>query len=107
MAAENGLSAEFLAESQATVLNIFFALPIPLEIISTLMRLWVKLTKTSARRLAYDDYLMICATAVGVTTCAIGLAYAAPHGLGRHIDAVSDEDLLMFRKVCEYDPRVT
>lgn len=59
---ENPPSAEYLAESQATLLNIFFALPIPLEILSTSLRLWVKLTKTSGRRLAFDDYLMICAT---------------------------------------------
>jgi hypothetical protein len=55
-------SAAYLAESQATVLNVFFALPIPLEILSTSMRLWVKLTKTSGHKLAYDDYLMVCAT---------------------------------------------
>jgi hypothetical protein len=55
-------SAEWLAESQATVVTIFFALPIPLEICTTAFRLWVKANKTATRRLAFDDYLMILAT---------------------------------------------
>lgn len=63
------LSAEYLAESQATVLKIFFGLPIPLEIISTSLRLWVKLTKKDSRSLAFDDYLMVCAT-VSFPCCA-------------------------------------
>jgi hypothetical protein len=33
-----------------------------------------------------------------VTLCSLALGYAAPHGLGRHIEAVSDEDLLTFRR---------
>lgn len=66
---ENPPSAEYLAESQATLLNVFFALPIPLEIFSTSLRLWVKLTKTSGRRLAFDDYLMICATVCPLPYC--------------------------------------
>jgi hypothetical protein len=71
--AGNTPSAEYLAESQATILNIFFALPIPLEIASTLIRLWVKLTKTSGRRLAFDDYLMICATVSSLPFSALRL----------------------------------
>jgi hypothetical protein len=55
-------SAEWLAESQTTVVTIFFALPIPLEICTTAFRLWVKINKTATRRLAFDDYLMILAT---------------------------------------------
>lgn len=55
-------SPEYLAESRTTVLNVFYSIPIPLEILSTAFRLWVKARPSSQGHLAFDDYLMIWAT---------------------------------------------
>ncbi|KAI1205838.1 uncharacterized protein F4807DRAFT_464299 [Annulohypoxylon truncatum] len=81
-------SPEYLAESRTTVLNIFYSIPIPLEIFSTAFRLWVKARPSSQGHLAFDDYLMVWATMVAVAECIAGLVYGAPNGLGRHIQAV-------------------
>jgi hypothetical protein len=59
-------SPEYLAESKATLLNVFYSIPIPLELASTLFRLWVKLDPKKPARMAWDDYLMIWAT---VSSC--------------------------------------
>ncbi|KAI6084839.1 hypothetical protein F4821DRAFT_165286 [Hypoxylon rubiginosum] len=96
MATTGTYSAEYLAESRTTVLNTFYAIPIPLEIISTVFRLWVKARPSSQGHLAFDDYLMIWATMVAVAECIAGLVYGAPNGLGRHIQAVSAEDRQSF-----------
>lgn len=53
--------ASYLAESQEGLLYAMFIIPIPLEILSTMFRLWVKARKTASRRIASDDYLMIFA----------------------------------------------
>ncbi|KAI1097940.1 hypothetical protein F4804DRAFT_145547 [Jackrogersella minutella] len=89
-------SPEYLAESRTTLLNAFYSIPIPLEIISTGFRLWVKARPSSQGYLAFDDYLMIWATMVAVAECIAGLIYGAPNGLGRHIQAVSLEDRQKF-----------
>ncbi|XXG95072.1 hypothetical protein Hte_001332 [Hypoxylon texense] len=89
-------SAEYLAESKTTVLNTFYAIPIPLEILSTAFRLWVKARPSSQGHLAFDDYLMIWATMAAVAECIAGLVFGAPNGLGRHIQAVSTEDRQSF-----------
>lgn len=57
------LSPEYLAESKTTGLNVFASLPIPLEILSTLFRLWVK-GGPGRGQLAFDDALMIFATVI-------------------------------------------
>ncbi|KAI1765355.1 hypothetical protein GGR53DRAFT_529579 [Hypoxylon sp. FL1150] len=87
MATTGTYSAEYLAESRTTVLNTFYAIPIPLEILSTVFRLWVKARPSSQGYLAFDDYLMIWATVVAVAECIAGLVCGAPNGLGRHIQA--------------------
>ncbi|KAI0380417.1 hypothetical protein F5Y04DRAFT_97913 [Hypomontagnella monticulosa] len=89
-------SPEYLAESRTAVLNAFYSIPIPLEILSTAFRLWVKAGSSSQGHLAFDDYLMIWATMVAVAECIAGLVYGAPNGLGRHIQAVSTEQLQTF-----------
>lgn len=55
-------SSEYLAESRTAVLNAFYSIPIPLEILSTAFRLWVKARPSSQGHLAFDDYLVIWAT---------------------------------------------
>lgn len=64
MASINGTvySPGYLAESKATLLNVFYSIPIPLEIFSTALRLWAKLRTPAGGRLAFDDYFMIFAT---------------------------------------------
>ncbi|KAI2640840.1 hypothetical protein GGS26DRAFT_179833 [Hypomontagnella submonticulosa] len=89
-------SSEYLAESRTAVLNAFYSIPIPLEILSTAFRLWVKARPSSQGHLAFDDYLVIWATIVAVAECIAGLVYGAPNGLGRHIQAVSTEQLQSF-----------
>ncbi|KFH42169.1 hypothetical protein ACRE_070890 [Hapsidospora chrysogenum ATCC 11550] len=106
--AQAPLSEAYRAESQADLLYALFALPIPLELLSTLFRLWVKARKTTSRRVAADDYLMIFATFVSIAVCVIALAYDSEprltprqgpsNGLGRHIETVSAESLASFRK---------
>jgi hypothetical protein len=62
MASTPSSSPEYLAESRVTLLNAFYALPIPLEILSTALRLWASRRPGKQGRLAFDDYLMIWAT---------------------------------------------
>lgn len=54
-------SPEYLAESRTVLLTAFYSIPIPLEILSTAFRLWVKL-RVRGSWLAFDDYLIIWAT---------------------------------------------
>ncbi|KAM5349702.1 hypothetical protein ACJ41O_006207 [Fusarium nematophilum] len=42
MASTSVPSAEYLAESKTTLLNVLYSVPIPLELISTFLRLWVR-----------------------------------------------------------------
>lgn len=62
-------SPEYLAESRTTVLNVFYSIPIPLEILSTAFRLWVKARPSAQGNLAFDDYLMVWATVCLSTIC--------------------------------------
>ncbi len=55
-------SAEYLAQDRRALVTAFYALPIPLEIISTLYRLTVKAGPRSDGYLGYDDYLIVWAT---------------------------------------------
>ncbi|KAI9372264.1 hypothetical protein BJX61DRAFT_542886 [Aspergillus egyptiacus] len=90
----SGLSAEYLAESKVIDLYVGYSIPIPLEILSTGLRLWAELC-VHRNGLAFDDYMMITATVVSVALCGSGLALAVPNGMGRHIEAVSGEDFRM------------
>ncbi|OCK95967.1 uncharacterized protein K441DRAFT_63631 [Cenococcum geophilum 1.58] len=73
-----------------------YSVPIPVSILSTAFRLWAK--KAGRNGIRLDDYLIIFATICLVGECASGLGYGPPHGMGRHINAVSAEDLKIFRK---------
>lgn len=56
-------SAQYLAESRTVILNTFYAIPIPLEIASTCLRIWgISTRDENVRRLGFDDYFMIWAT---------------------------------------------
>ncbi|KAI0153018.1 hypothetical protein GGR57DRAFT_492467 [Xylariaceae sp. FL1272] len=85
--------AEYLAEDRRPLVNAFYALPIPLEILSTLFRLWVKTSRRSEGALGYDDFLIVWATVAGVAECIAGLVYGAPHGPGRHVETLKPEDV--------------
>lgn len=65
---DTDLSPEYLAESKVTLLYAFYSLPIPLEVLSTLFRLWVK-GGPGRGTLAFDDYLMIFATVCAGGIC--------------------------------------
>ncbi|KAL4905500.1 hypothetical protein BDW74DRAFT_167725 [Aspergillus multicolor] len=88
-------SAEYLAQSKVLDLNICYSIPIPLEILSTSLRLWAEL-RPGRNGLAFDDLLMVWATAVSVGLCISGLVYGPPYGMGKHIDAVDKEDVKTF-----------
>ncbi|KAK5629449.1 hypothetical protein RRF57_005164 [Xylaria bambusicola] len=74
-------SAEYLAQDRRAVVNAFYSLPIPLEILSTTYRLIVKSGPHSDGYLGYDDYLIIWATLIpasqitAVAECIAGLVY--------------------------------
>ncbi|KAI5920214.1 hypothetical protein F4810DRAFT_713736 [Camillea tinctor] len=60
--ASSAYSSEYLAESRTVVLNALYSVPIPLEILSTVFRLWVQKRHTTGGRFRFDDYLIIWAT---------------------------------------------
>ncbi|GAP83770.1 putative integral membrane pth11-like protein [Rosellinia necatrix] len=86
-------SAEYLAEDRTALVTAFYALPIPLEILTTLFRLWVKVSPNSDGRLGYDDYLIVWATITAVAECVAGLVYGPPKGLGRHVQVLEPESI--------------
>ncbi|KAL4745590.1 hypothetical protein BDW72DRAFT_211229 [Aspergillus terricola var. indicus] len=88
-------SPEYLAQSKVLDLKICYSVPIPLEILSTSLRLWAEL-RPGRNGLAFDDLLMVWATAVSVGLCISGLVYGPPYGMGRHIGAVDEEDVKTF-----------
>ncbi|KAI0906474.1 hypothetical protein F4823DRAFT_631482 [Ustulina deusta] len=86
-------SAEYLAQDRRALVTAFYALPIPLEILSTLYRLTVKAGPRSDGYLGYDDYLIVWATITAVAECIAGLVYGPPHGLGRHVQTLDPESV--------------
>ncbi|KAL4944964.1 hypothetical protein BDV06DRAFT_219771 [Aspergillus oleicola] len=90
----SAVSAEYLAESKVVDLWVAYSVPIPLEILSTGLRLWAELY-AHRHGLAFDDYLMITATIFGVALCASGLGLAVPNGMGRHVETVTPEGFRM------------
>ncbi|KAI1347774.1 hypothetical protein F5Y01DRAFT_329197 [Xylaria sp. FL0043] len=91
-------SAEYLAQDRRALVNAFYALPIPLEIITTVYRLIVKASPRSDGKLGYDDYLIVWATITAVAECIAGLVYGPPHGLGRHIQALKPGSISLYLK---------
>ncbi|PWY69207.1 integral membrane protein PTH11-like protein [Aspergillus sclerotioniger CBS 115572] len=81
-------SAAYLAQSRVTEVWVGYSVPIPIEVLTTLWRLWIKLRPSSKNGLAFDDYLMIWATIIGVGVCVSGLVYGPPYGFGRHVAAL-------------------
>ncbi|KAI0112060.1 hypothetical protein GGR51DRAFT_54150 [Nemania sp. FL0031] len=91
-------SAEYLAQDRRPLVTAFYSLPIPLEILSTLFRLWVKASPNSDGYLGYDDYLIVWATITAVAECIAGLVYGPPQGLGRHVQALDPSDISTYLK---------
>ncbi|KAL4797004.1 hypothetical protein BDV19DRAFT_377751 [Aspergillus venezuelensis] len=88
-------SSDYLTQSKVLDLNVCYSIPIPLEILSTSFRLWAEL-RPGRSGLAFDDLLMVWATAVSVGLCISGLVYGPPYGMGRHIAALDEEDVKTF-----------
>lgn len=55
-------SAAYLAQSRVTEVAVAYSVPIPVEILTTVWRLWIKLRPSSEYGLTFDDYVMIWAT---------------------------------------------
>ncbi|KAI1466976.1 uncharacterized protein F4812DRAFT_72321 [Daldinia caldariorum] len=96
MVEASNYTPEYLAESRVALVNAFFSIPIPIEILSTAFRIWVKARPSSQRRLAFDDYFIIWATITAVSECIAGLVCGAAGGLGHHIEAISEEKVETF-----------
>ncbi|KAK8004519.1 dihydrofolate reductase [Apiospora arundinis] len=107
---------EYMAESRASLLIVFFALPIPIVILTTVFRLVVRLTVQKSG-LTCDDHLMIGATIAAVALSAVGLSFGEhslypgsfrrsgneltefkgpSYGYGKHLEAVSPDDFKVF-----------
>ncbi|KAI1653577.1 hypothetical protein F4813DRAFT_252728 [Daldinia decipiens] len=89
-------SPEYLAESRVALVNVFFSIPIPIEVLSTVFRLWVKTRLSPQRRLAFDDYFIVWATITAVAVCIAGLICGVSGGLGRHMEALPTEVIETF-----------
>ncbi|KAK6848805.1 hypothetical protein PG995_012638 [Apiospora arundinis] len=86
---------EYMAESRASLLIVFFALPIPIVILTTVFRLVVRLTVQKGG-FTCDDHLMIGATIAAVALSAVGLGFGPPYGYGKHLETVSPDDFKIF-----------
>ncbi|KAJ5103607.1 integral membrane PTH11-like protein [Penicillium argentinense] len=96
MASSTTENPDFLAQSRVSEVLAGYITPIPLELLTTGLRIYVKLRPSSKDRWAFDDYLIVWATAMGIAVCVSGLVYGPPYGFGRHIEAVPTEDLKIF-----------
>ncbi|RDW79329.1 uncharacterized protein DSM5745_06181 [Aspergillus mulundensis] len=74
------------------------SLPIPLELLSTGLRLWAELYQ-HRKKLAVDDFLMIWATMVGIGACVSGLI-ATSQGFGKHMAALGPTQYAVESVVC-------
>lgn len=54
--------AAFLVQSRVTEVTVTYSIPIPLELLTTGLRIWVKLRGPGNVGLSSDDYLMVWAT---------------------------------------------
>ncbi|PVH98711.1 hypothetical protein DM02DRAFT_503167, partial [Periconia macrospinosa] len=73
-----------------------YSVPIALATISTTVRIWAK--AVSRTGITLDDWFIIAAAVCLVGQCASGLGFGPPHGMGRHVTAVSPHDRMMVRK---------
>ncbi|KAL4943157.1 hypothetical protein BDV06DRAFT_221496 [Aspergillus oleicola] len=91
----SALDPGYLAQRKVAGLYAAYSLPIPIEIASTSLRLWAQIWH-HRKGLLFDDFLMIGATICSVGICIIELTAGPSHGMGRHIEAVSRDDLTVF-----------
>ncbi|KAF2744504.1 hypothetical protein M011DRAFT_378270, partial [Sporormia fimetaria CBS 119925] len=84
-------------DSRVAEIHWVYSVPIVAGILSTAFRLAAK--RVGRNGITLDDYLIVFATICLVGECASGLGYGSPpHGMGRHVIAVAEEDLIMVRK---------
>ncbi|KAJ5103612.1 hypothetical protein N7532_004141 [Penicillium argentinense] len=96
MTSSTAHDAAFLAQSRVSEVLAGYITPIPLELLTTGLRIYVKIRPSSKDRWAFDDYLIVWATAMGIAVCISGLVYGPPYGFGRHIEAVPKQHLKIF-----------
>ncbi|KAJ5248960.1 hypothetical protein N7468_000411 [Penicillium chermesinum] len=90
-----------LSESRTTTVNVCYSIPIPIMLLFTGLRLFIKLRPSSKISMSFDDYMIIFATAVSITLAISGLVYAfgtpgPPYGYGRHEAALSPHEIESF-----------
>ncbi|RDW83548.1 uncharacterized protein DSM5745_03874 [Aspergillus mulundensis] len=90
-------SPEYLAESRTTELYVGLAIPIPILIVSTALRLWSELY-LHRNCLKVDDILSILATVAIVGSNATFLQ-APRYGLGRRVQTMAEEDITSLGKL--------
>ncbi|KAF4279875.1 hypothetical protein CNMCM8689_002986 [Aspergillus fumigatus] len=89
--------AAFLVQSRVTEVRVAYSIPIPLELLMTGLRIWVKLRGPGSVGLSADDYLIVWATGLGMMiTDRWSRSVRPPYGFGRHKAALSDEQIETF-----------
>ncbi|KAF7590880.1 hypothetical protein BBP40_002294 [Aspergillus hancockii] len=82
-------------ESQETLVLVGYILPMALLLVSTILRLWVKITQD---RLHLDDYIITLATSLEIAYAVAILVCGVGHGFGKHAAIVDPPDLEIFLK---------
>ncbi|KAF2016402.1 hypothetical protein BU24DRAFT_200936 [Aaosphaeria arxii CBS 175.79] len=83
-------------DSRVQEIHWVYSIPIVAATLSTSLRLWAK--QAGRNGITLDDYLIVFATICLIGQCASGLGFGPPHGMGRHVIAVSPGDQAMVRK---------
>jgi hypothetical protein len=100
-------------DSRVTEIHWVYTVPIVAATLSTALRFWAK--RLGRNGITLDDYLILFATLCVIGQCSSGLGYGTrlsilsiprasltaagpPHGMGRHVIAVSPYDQMMVRK---------
>ncbi|KAL4962062.1 uncharacterized protein BDV14DRAFT_203216 [Aspergillus stella-maris] len=96
---------EYLAQSRVTEMLVGWSIPIPIMVLSTGLRVWAELHH-HRRKLLFDDYLMIIATAgllydsiASVAQCLYMIIEAPKYSVGRHIEAMPPEHYEPYRLI--------
>ncbi|KAB8079736.1 integral membrane PTH11-like protein [Aspergillus leporis] len=89
------MAASDATESRETLVIVGYTVPIAILVMSTVLRLWVKITQD---RLHLDDYLITLASALEVAYSVTMLVCGVGHGFGKHTKPLDTHDLEIFLK---------